>query len=900
MTTSQPTKQRTLVKQVLSGDTVIVWGQPRNGPPAEKTITLANIAVPKLGRRATPKGGEETKDEPFAWEAREFLRKKLVGQEVLVKYDKSAERNNRVYGCILLGKDENTAENMTNLLVSEGFASVRRENARQATELTQLIELEDAAKAAKKGKWGANPQDHVRNPKKIDNLRQFCDKHERKPFQAIIEHVRDGSTVRVYLLPDFYSITLMISGIRCPTIKLDQDGNPNPADDVPYSKEARYFVESRLLQRDVEIVLESVSNNNFVGSIVHPKGNIAEILLKEGLAKCVDWSMALVHGGPEKLRAAERFAKEHKVRLWKDWSPSTNNSLTAVKEKEFTGTVTEIVSADALMVELPDGSSKKIFLASIRPPRLSEEKQPDDKQKRSRALYDIPWMFEAREFLRKNLIGKRVNVKVDYVMPASNNFPQKICCTVETNTGTNVAEAMVLKGFATVVKYRQDDDQRSSHYDELIAAEVKAQKSMRGIHAKKDIPTHRVQEVIGDVTKAKQFLPYLTRARKTEALVEFVASGSRLRLYVPKETCIITFLLAGINCPRGARPAPGGGPPVGGEAFGEEALNFTKRKVLQREVEIIVETMDKAGNYIGWLWIEGQNLSVSLVEAGFASVYVASDHSDYYRALTEAEESARKARLRRWKDYTEDKTEDDKAAEDDKVKERKENLIDVVVSEVTPELHFYVQRVEQGDTLTELTNKMRAEIDANPPLPGSYTPKKGEWCAAKFVDDQWYRAKVEKISGKEATVMYIDYGNRSIIPVANTAPLPSCFASEKPFAQEYVLAFVRLSNDEDYKNEAIAELRFLTGNGEVNVRLNEEFRVGGLPYAMLRNVDGEDIGRTMVAEGRVFASHRREVRFKELMEDYMAAEHEARRDHKNMWQYGDATEDDAKEFGHSR
>ena len=50
---------------------------------------------------------------------------------------------------------------------------------------------------------------------------------------------------------------------------------------------------------------------------------------------------------------------------------------------------------------------------------------------------------------------------------------------------------------------------------------------------------------VQDVSKAKQFLPFLQRAGKTEALVEFVAGGSRLRLYIPKETCLITLLLSG-------------------------------------------------------------------------------------------------------------------------------------------------------------------------------------------------------------------------------------------------------------------------------------------------------------------------------------------------------------------
>ena len=146
-----------------------------------------------------------------------------------------------------------------------------------------------------------------------------------------------------------------------------------------------------------------------------------------------------------------------------------------------------------------------------------------------------------------------------------------------------------------------------------------------------------------DAAKAKQFLPFLQRAGRSHAVVEYVASGSRLRLYIPRETCLITFLLAGrchavatninldfnrqnqkqnkyryyykygyalccsdclyfphraiiiekftqsflylvgIECPRGSRPLPGGGTTVA-DPFGEEALLYTKEQVLQREV----------------------------------------------------------------------------------------------------------------------------------------------------------------------------------------------------------------------------------------------------------------------------------------------------------------------------
>lgn len=65
--------------------------------------------------------------------------------------------------------------------------------------------------------------------------------------------------------------------------------------------------------------------------------------------------------------------------------------------------------------------------------RTTEEKPnepPPPRPKGFRPLYDIPWMFEAREFLRKKLIGKKVNVVVDYIQTAKDNFPEKVCCTV--------------------------------------------------------------------------------------------------------------------------------------------------------------------------------------------------------------------------------------------------------------------------------------------------------------------------------------------------------------------------------------------------------------------------------------------------------------------------------------
>ena len=48
--------------QVLSGDTIIIRGQPKGGPPPEKTIGLTNVQAPKLARR--PQVPENAASEP--------------------------------------------------------------------------------------------------------------------------------------------------------------------------------------------------------------------------------------------------------------------------------------------------------------------------------------------------------------------------------------------------------------------------------------------------------------------------------------------------------------------------------------------------------------------------------------------------------------------------------------------------------------------------------------------------------------------------------------------------------------------------------------------------------------------------------------------------------------------
>ncbi|KAJ1367861.1 hypothetical protein KIN20_028869 [Parelaphostrongylus tenuis] len=891
---TQPSFRRGFVKQVLSGDAVVLQGQPTNGPPPETTVYLSNVVAPRLGKRPT-ETTTATVDEPFAWDSREFLRKKIVGQMVTFMKEYTAA-SGRDHGKIYLGgTNPDNAENVTESGVAAGWLEVRP--GRIADEyVTKLLELQDQAKAAGRGKWGSS-SDAIREVKWIiENPRQLVDQYKQKPVDAVVEMVRDGSTLRVMLLPSFEYITLQLSGVRAPATRSGTDGKPEL-----YAEEAKFFVEQRLLQQDVQVILESTSNQNVVGSVIHPKGNIAESLLREGYAKCVDWSIGLCSGGAEKLRAAEKQAKDKKLRLWKTYQPSAGSALSGDK-KSFTGKVVEIIMSDAMMVTKPDGSEVKIHLASVRLPRDADEKPSVGRQ--FRPLYDIPFMFQAREFLRKRLIGKTVSVTVDYIQPKSDQFPEKTCCTVKIGE-LNIAEALILKGLSKVVRHRSDDENRSSEYDALLAAEANAEKSKKGLFAdktadKKD--TLRIQELQGDLARSKQFLPYLQRSTRAEGVVEFIASGSRLRIYIPKETVVITFLLGGINCPKSGRPGPGG-VTAPSEPFADEATAFTRHLVLQHEVEIEVEGLDKMGNFIGYLFVipegggKAQNLSELLLDQGLASLHFTAERSGHYNQLAAAEQRAKAARRNIWQDYKEEEAVPDEVlVQQNDASERRISYKKVAVTDITKgTLNFAAQLVEDGAKLEKMTAELREYLRQHPPMTGAFTAKRGDLCAAPFsVDGLWYRAKVESIRSGQAEVLFIDYGNREVVPASSLTQLPSGFAHIPAGAKEYGLALVAIPNDKEYGlqcEDALQQLLFSVPTAEINV----EYKVGSIEYCQVMiECAGKrlDVGKTLIEDGFALVEKRKEQRLQTMLAEYENAEQRARRERRNIWEFGDFTGSD--------
>lgn len=75
---------------------------------------------------------------------------------------------------------------------------------------------------------------------------------------------------------------MALSGLffQCPMNKQDAEGKQVPE---PFMEEAKFFTESRLLQKDVKIILEGVSNQNLLGTVMHPVSTDSRI----GMVVCV-------------------------------------------------------------------------------------------------------------------------------------------------------------------------------------------------------------------------------------------------------------------------------------------------------------------------------------------------------------------------------------------------------------------------------------------------------------------------------------------------------------------------------------------------------------------------------------------------------------------------------------
>lgn len=963
------------VKAVPSGDSLLIMSLVTNksGPPLEKTVTLSSLIAPRLARR----GGL---DEPFAWDSREFLRNLCIGKEVTFKVDYTVPSIGREFGTVFLGD-----KNIAMLVVEKGWAKVREQSqqSQQKGEASpyhaELLVLEEQAKQQGLGRWskvsGAAeasirnlPPSAIGDPSNLDAMGLLA-ANKGRSMQGIVEQVRDGSTVRVYLLPEFQFVQVFIAGIQSPSMGRrpaaesvvetdvtsdEQNGDVSAESRAPltsaqrlaastssveiapdpFGLEAKHFTEFRVLNREVRIVLEGVDKfSNLIGSVYYPDGesakDLALELVENGLAKYVEWSANMMEDDAKRrLKSAELQAKKNRLRIWTNYVPPATNSK-AIHDQNFTGKVVEVVSGDCIIVaddSIPYGSplaERRVNLSSIRCPKIGNPRREEK---------PAPYAREAREFLRTRLIGRQVNVQMEYSRkvgmvdgPTSGAADSRVfdfgsvflqspvkgdgedaTSSVSSTAGSqpagvNVGELVVARGFGTVIRHR-DFEERSNYYDALLAAESRAIAGKKGIHSARDPPVMHITDLtMASVKKSRDFLPFLQRSRKIPAVVEYVLSGHRFKLLIPKETCSIAFSFSGVRCPGRDEP------------YSDEAIALMRRKIMQRDVEIEVETVDRTGTFLGSLWESKTNVAVALLEAGLAKFQTSfgTDRIPDAHLLEKAEQSAKRLKLKVWENYVEGEEVSNGAPVESKQKE----VLKVVVTEVLGGGKFYVQTV--GDQKVASIQQQLASLDLQePPVIGAFNPKKGDIVLAQFsVDNSWNRAMIVNVprgvvesSKDKFEVFYIDYGNQECVQYSQLRPLVPSVSSSPGLAQLCSLAYIKVpSLEEDFGHEAAEyfSARTLESGKEFRAKVEERDTSGGkvkgqgtgtVLVVTLVDVDAEiSVNAAMLQEGlsRIEKKKRWDSKDRQVALDNLEKfQDEARTDRRGMWQYGDIQSDD--------
>jgi staphylococcal nuclease domain-containing protein 1 len=113
-------------------------------------------------------------------------------------------------------------------------------------------------------------------------------------------------------------------------------------------------------------------------SVLHAQGgNIAEHLVANGLARVVDWhaGMLAAGGGMERLRQAERAAKEKHLRLYANApapAAQANGATANGSTRTFDAIVTRVWSGDQISVADRDtDKERRIQLSSTRAPKYA-------------------------------------------------------------------------------------------------------------------------------------------------------------------------------------------------------------------------------------------------------------------------------------------------------------------------------------------------------------------------------------------------------------------------------------------------------------------------------------------------------------------------------------------------
>ena len=205
---------------MFSGDTIVVVGKAvGNVPPQEITLTLASIQAPRISR-----GPAQNVEEPFGWECRELLRKYCIGKAVSFRIIYCVANVNKNFADVELAGMKGESS-LAKHVIEAGLATVTAvvTEGKMSAYHADLVTLEEEAKELAVGMYAADASANHRlrevnwSPTSME-VEEIFNQCKGKPVTVVVEHVRDGASMRILMLDTMTFLSFSLAGITAPRI----------------------------------------------------------------------------------------------------------------------------------------------------------------------------------------------------------------------------------------------------------------------------------------------------------------------------------------------------------------------------------------------------------------------------------------------------------------------------------------------------------------------------------------------------------------------------------------------------------------------------------------------------------------------------------------------------------
>lgn len=478
--------------------------------------------------------------------------------------------------------------------------------------------------------------------------------------------------------------------------------------------------------------------------------DVRKVLLKNGFAKLGKDSISAISTKEfMELKSIAQGALQEGKGLWKEQKVTKGETLNS---KSYSGIVSEVHSGDNITVYNKEKQVfSRIYLPNIRAPTGAQ-----------------PFAYEAKEALRRKVIGAHVRVEVEFSRKINvkkfegdvGELKDFIFASVFDNN-INIAVYLLESGLVSLQTPRVEEDV-TKYFESLRDAEAKGKKDRRGIYSNNDAKPPNFNDLSGgkgkkiDPTKCKNIFPFIKDESHITGVIDLVLNGSRFKVRFNNQHVLAIMVLEGVRCL-----------PNEGEfaKASEEALQFSKLHANQRDIEIELKSVDPKGIFHGKIYINKKDYALELLEKGLAFAMGGKFKNQKY---DDAESLARKNKLGLWRynlNLTGIKGETEKEYKPASVPTKT-----LILSEIVSANEFYL----------DVPNAKKPEVPQNPkPVTGSI--EVGGLYAGQFSsDEQYYRARILKeVAGGKYHVQYIDYGNYETIPKASIGLLPENLKAAK-------------------------------------------------------------------------------------------------------------------------